>query len=307
MLVRALSMRMAGPYQLQAAIAAVHSEAPTPAETDWPQIAALYDELVRAFPSPVVELNRAVAVSLADGPAEGLELVDRIEGLDDYHLLHSTRGNLLGRLGREDEARAAYARALELASNDVERAVPGRACQRVCNGTESELLSLLTTTACVLQHRWHRAPTSPASAWSTGPQRDGRGDARGRPRQRLPRARRTVLFRRHDVLGNVEPDRRGGDRRAGRGEVHGHPLSRSISPRVGRALVHHRTRCQPGSPSKTPVLPRAVATARRIVRKTGRGLQCPRHAAVVQWIERRLLSARHRFDSRRGASLHHGS
>jgi predicted RNA polymerase sigma factor len=120
-LVRALSMRMAGPYQLQAAIAAVHSEASTPAETDWPQIAALYGELVRAFPSPVVELNRAVAVSLADGPAEGLELVDRIEGLEDYHLLHSTRGNLLGRLGREGEARAAYARALELASNDVER------------------------------------------------------------------------------------------------------------------------------------------------------------------------------------------
>ena len=120
-LVRALSMRMAGPYQLQAAIAAVHSEARTPTETDWPQIAALYGELARAFPSPVVELNRAVAVSLADGPAEGLELVERIEGLDDYHLLHSTRGNLLGRLGREDEARAAYARALELASNEVER------------------------------------------------------------------------------------------------------------------------------------------------------------------------------------------
>jgi RNA polymerase sigma-70 factor, ECF subfamily len=121
-LARALSIRMPGPYQLQAAIAAVHSEAARPQDTDWPQIAALYGELARAFPSPVVELNRAVAVALAQGPAEGLELVDRIEGLDDYHLLHSTRGNLLGRLGREGEARAAYARALELASNDVERA-----------------------------------------------------------------------------------------------------------------------------------------------------------------------------------------
>lgn len=118
---RALSMRMAGPYQLQAAIAAVHAEASEPGETDWPQIAALYGELARAFPSPVVELNRAVAVSLAEGPAEGLELVERIEGLEDYHLLHSTRGHLLGRLGREEEARAAYARALELASNEVER------------------------------------------------------------------------------------------------------------------------------------------------------------------------------------------
>ena len=100
MLERALSLRMPGPYQLQAAIAAVHAEAASPSDTDWPQIAALYGELARAFPSPVVELNRAVAVSLAQGPEEGLELVDRIEGLDDYHLLHSTRGHLLGRLGR---------------------------------------------------------------------------------------------------------------------------------------------------------------------------------------------------------------
>jgi RNA polymerase sigma-70 factor (ECF subfamily) len=119
-------MRMPGPYQLQAAIAAVHSEAAGPADTDWPQIAALYAELARAFPSPVVELNRAVAVSLAEGPAQGLELVERIEGLDDYHLLHSTRAYLLGRLGRDHEARAAYSRALELASNDVERAFLAR-------------------------------------------------------------------------------------------------------------------------------------------------------------------------------------
>ena len=90
--VRALSMRKAGPYQLQAAIAAVHSEARAPAEkTDWPQIAALYGELARGFP-PRVELNRAVAVSLADGPAEGHELVERIEGLDHYPCCDATRG-----------------------------------------------------------------------------------------------------------------------------------------------------------------------------------------------------------------------
>jgi len=120
-LVRALSMRMPGPYQLQAAIAAVHSDASGPDDTDWAQIAALYAELAQAFPSPVVELNRAVAVSHAHGPEEGLALVERIEGLEDYHLLHSTRGHLLGRLGREDEARAAYGRALALAGNEVER------------------------------------------------------------------------------------------------------------------------------------------------------------------------------------------
>ena len=123
---RALSLRMPGPYQLQAAIAAVHAEAAGPDDTNWRQIAALYGELARAFPSPVVELNRAVAVSLAEGPAEALELVDRIDGLDGYHLLHSTRGHLLGRLGREEEARAAYGRAFELASNDVERAFLAR-------------------------------------------------------------------------------------------------------------------------------------------------------------------------------------
>jgi RNA polymerase sigma-70 factor, ECF subfamily len=125
-LMRALSMRMPGPYQLQAAIAAVHAEASGPQDTDWRQIAALYGELARSFDSPVVELNRAVAVSLAYGPEDGLEIVERIDGLDDYHLLHSTRAHLLGRLGRRDEARAAYGRALELAANDVERAFLAR-------------------------------------------------------------------------------------------------------------------------------------------------------------------------------------
>jgi len=125
-LVQALSMRMPGPYQLQAAIAAVHADAAEPAETDWEQIATLYGELARSFASPVVELNRAVAVSLAYGPEDGLALVEQIEGLEDYHLLHSTRAHLLGRLGRVDEARAAYGRALELAANEVERAFLAR-------------------------------------------------------------------------------------------------------------------------------------------------------------------------------------
>jgi RNA polymerase sigma-70 factor, ECF subfamily len=118
---RALSLRRAGPYQLQAAIAALHAEAKTPSETDWRQIAALYDELARVEPSPVVELNRAVAVAMADGPARGLSLVDRIPGLDHYHLLHATRADLLRRLGRTGEAASAYGRALELATNPAER------------------------------------------------------------------------------------------------------------------------------------------------------------------------------------------
>jgi RNA polymerase sigma-70 factor, ECF subfamily len=118
---RALSLRRPGSYQLQAAIAALHAEAPTPSETDWAQIAALYAELARIEPSPIVELNRAVAVAMAEGPAYGLELVDRIPGLDGYHLLHATRADLLRRLGRTEEAASAYAQALELATNPAER------------------------------------------------------------------------------------------------------------------------------------------------------------------------------------------
>src|SRR5207249_7641100 len=96
------------PYALQAAIAACHARARTPAETDWTRIAALYDALARLAPSPVVELNRAVAVSMASGPAAGLELVDALTAepmLEGYHLLPSVRGDLLAKLGRCDEAR----------------------------------------------------------------------------------------------------------------------------------------------------------------------------------------------------------
>jgi RNA polymerase sigma-70 factor (ECF subfamily) len=113
-----------GPYGLQAAIAGEHARAPGAAATDWTRIAALYDALLAAAPSPIVELNRAVAVAMAQGPEHGLSLVDRLAAdgaLDDYHLLHSARADLLRRLGRQDDAQAAYARALELATNPVER------------------------------------------------------------------------------------------------------------------------------------------------------------------------------------------
>jgi RNA polymerase sigma-70 factor (ECF subfamily) len=115
---RALRLRRPGPYQVQAAIASLHFEE----ETDWPQIAALYCRLAVLAPSPVVELNRAVAVAMAEGPEHGLRLIDRIEGLDGYHHLHSARADLLRRLGRSDEAAEAYRRALELAAQPAERA-----------------------------------------------------------------------------------------------------------------------------------------------------------------------------------------
>ncbi len=114
---RALAVRRAGPYQLQAAIAALHTED----ETDWDQIALLYRRLNELAPSPVVRLNGAVAVAMARGPRAGLDLIDRIEGLDEYHLLHSARADLLRRLDRRAEAAAEYARALELAPEALER------------------------------------------------------------------------------------------------------------------------------------------------------------------------------------------
>jgi predicted RNA polymerase sigma factor len=113
-----------GPYALQAAIAACHARAPAPQDTDWPRIAALYAALARLAPSPVVELNRAVAVSMASGPAAGLAIVDAIAAepvLKSYHLLPSVRGDLLAKLGRNDEARAEFARAASLARNGRER------------------------------------------------------------------------------------------------------------------------------------------------------------------------------------------
>jgi RNA polymerase sigma-70 factor (ECF subfamily) len=121
---RAITSHRFGPYTLQAAIAAVHAEAPTAAATDWAQIVALYDVLQRAEPSPVVALNRAVAVAMRDGPAAGLALIDGLlasGGLAGYHLAHSARADLCRRLGRIDEARASYTRALELVKQQPER------------------------------------------------------------------------------------------------------------------------------------------------------------------------------------------
>ncbi len=118
---RAVALRCPGPYQLQAAIAALHAQAAAPADTDWRQIALLYRELARLQPSPVVELNRAVAVAMADGPDAGLELLDGLP-LDRYHLFHSARADLLRRSGRAEEARVEYERARELVTNPAERA-----------------------------------------------------------------------------------------------------------------------------------------------------------------------------------------
>jgi len=117
-----LRTRMFGPYSLQAAIAAVHAEAPSSAETDWSEIIGLYDVLSRLDPSPVVALNRAVAVAMRDGPAAGLPLVDALLGeLSGYHLAHAVRADLCRRMGRRDEAIASYQKALALSRQEPER------------------------------------------------------------------------------------------------------------------------------------------------------------------------------------------
>ena len=121
---RALASKRIGPYILQAAISAVHAEAPSAGETDWAQIVALYDLLVRAEPSAIIELNRAVAVAMRDGPAKGLELVDALlerRELAQYHLAHATRADFCRRLGRKADAQASYERALALAKQEPEQ------------------------------------------------------------------------------------------------------------------------------------------------------------------------------------------
>lgn len=120
---RAAALGEPGPYQVQASIAGLHDRAPRPEDTDWPQIASLYSVLARLQPSPVIELNRAVAVAMADGPAAGLPLLDALRhDLATYHLFHAANADLLRRLGRSEEAAAAYARARDLAANPRERA-----------------------------------------------------------------------------------------------------------------------------------------------------------------------------------------
>ena len=134
------SVSAGGPYALQAAIAAVHASAPRPEETDWQQIAALYSLLLGIQPSPVIELNRAVAVAMADGAAAGLRLLDELEfrgELSGYYLLPAARADLLRRMGRWPEAVAAYRRALSLLSMHAERRFLARRLAEV-EGQESE-------------------------------------------------------------------------------------------------------------------------------------------------------------------------
>jgi RNA polymerase sigma-70 factor (ECF subfamily) len=126
---QSLRLRRLGPYQIQAAIAAIHADAPGPTQTDWAQIAALYEILATASPSPVVELNRDAAVAMAEGPERGLSLIDRpevAEALQEYRWFHAARADLLRRLARHEEAAIAYRRALELAANVAERAYLAR-------------------------------------------------------------------------------------------------------------------------------------------------------------------------------------
>ena len=121
---RAMTLRQPGPYQIQAAIAALHCDADSAESTDWPQIAALYHSLKRYMPSPVVALNHAVAVAMADGPMRGLALLEELEGegkLDQYHLFHAARADFLRRAGWHDRARAAYEDALALTDNQAEQ------------------------------------------------------------------------------------------------------------------------------------------------------------------------------------------
>src|SRR6266568_3575827 len=122
---RLLLMKRPGPYQIQAAISALHAQAERAEDTDWPQIAALYRELMKMTPSPVIELNRAVALAMADGPLKGLKLLDQPvlkQELSDYYLFHAARADLLRRVGRVDDASDAYTLALNLCQNERERA-----------------------------------------------------------------------------------------------------------------------------------------------------------------------------------------
>jgi RNA polymerase sigma-70 factor (ECF subfamily) len=118
---RALRLGRPGRYQVEAAIAGLHAEAASAEEIDWPQIAALYEQLLLLLPSPVVALNHAVAVAETGRLEEALALIDRIEGLERYHLLHAARADLLRRLGRHEEAGQEYASAIELTRNPAEQ------------------------------------------------------------------------------------------------------------------------------------------------------------------------------------------
>ena len=122
LLERAISVERTGPYQLQAAIAGLHANAPSSAMTNWKQIAALYDRLLEWTPTPVIRLNSAAAHAMSESPAVGLAMVDEIDDLGEYHLFHSTRAELLTRMGRYADAAIAYQRALEFVTGEAERA-----------------------------------------------------------------------------------------------------------------------------------------------------------------------------------------
>jgi RNA polymerase sigma-70 factor (ECF subfamily) len=131
---RGLETERPGPYQIQAAIAAIHAEARKAEDTDWQAIVALYDDLIATTPSPVFRLNRAAAVAFAEGPERGLELMDDITDLESYYLLHAARADLLRKLGRTDGSALAYKRALELVTNPVERRFLSRRLDEVSRG-----------------------------------------------------------------------------------------------------------------------------------------------------------------------------
>jgi len=136
---RALQMRQPGPYQVQAAISALHAQAKHPEDTDWPQIAALYNTLMRMTPSPIIELNRAVAIAMADGPLKGLALLDQTnlsQELSDYYLFHAARADLLRRAGRMNYARDAYMQALKLCLNTKEQDFLNRRLMEVSEALE---------------------------------------------------------------------------------------------------------------------------------------------------------------------------
>jgi RNA polymerase sigma-70 factor (ECF subfamily) len=139
---RVLRRRRAGPFQIQAAIAACHATARQASETDWPQIVGLYARLERVAPSAMVELNRAVAIAMTDGPEAALRIVDTVASggqLDDYHLLHATRADLQRRAGRLGEAKESYRAALELAPTDAERRFLQRRLQAILGNISSGL------------------------------------------------------------------------------------------------------------------------------------------------------------------------
>ncbi|MBC7813732.1 MAG: RNA polymerase subunit sigma-24, partial [Burkholderiales bacterium] len=129
----ALLLYAPGPYQVQAAISALHAEAPTPDETDWTQIAMLYDTLAVMMPSPVVEVNRAVATAMAENPSVGLAMLHRIEGIEDYYPYHAARADLLRRTNQREAASDAYERALDLCHNNTERAFLRRRLDEMLN------------------------------------------------------------------------------------------------------------------------------------------------------------------------------